>query len=64
MDVIRCIQVAVARADLLLCQLAALPWKRMALSLGLAVIVIMVGKSFREERERDTNERRAASEDS
>jgi hypothetical protein len=42
MNVTQCIQVAVARADLLLCQLAALPWKRMAVSVLLAWIVIHV----------------------
>ena len=36
------IQIAVARADLLLCRLLALPWKRMAVSLLLAWIVIHV----------------------
>lgn len=42
MDVTRCIQAAVARADLLICRLLALPWKRMAVSLLLAWIVIHV----------------------
>ena len=42
MDATRLIQIAVARADLLLCQLIALPWKRMAVSLLLAWIVIHV----------------------
>ena len=42
MDTIRCIQAAVALADLLICQLLALPWKRMAVSLLLAWIVIHV----------------------
>ena len=42
MDCTSAIQVAVARADLLLCQLLALPWKRMAVSLLLAWIVIHV----------------------
>ncbi len=42
MDVTRCIQVAVARADMLICRLLALPWKRMAVSLLLAWIVIHV----------------------
>lgn len=39
------IQIAVARADLLLCQLIALPWKRLALSLLLAWLVIHVVKA-------------------
>ena len=42
MDVTRCIQAAVARADMALCRLLALPWKRMAVSLLLAWIVIHV----------------------
>lgn len=45
MDVTRAIQIAVARADLLLCQLAALPWKRMAASLLLAALAIHVIKA-------------------
>lgn len=64
MDVTRMIQVAVVLADMALCQILAWPWKRMGMSLLLAVIVIKVGKAFREERERDTDERGAASEDS
>ena len=47
MDVTRCIQAAVARADLLICQLAALPWKRMAASVLLAWIVIHICKCVR-----------------
>lgn len=47
MDATRCIQAAVARADLLLCRLAALPWKRMAASLLLAWLVIHVVKAVR-----------------
>ena len=47
MDVTRCIQAAVARADLLICQLAALPWKRMAASLLLAALAIHVVKAVR-----------------
>ena len=39
------IQIAVARADLLLCQLLALPWKRMAVSLLLAWLLIHVVKA-------------------
>lgn len=41
------IQIAVARADLLLCQLIALPWKRLALSLLLAWLLIHVVKAVR-----------------
>ena len=47
MDATRCIQAAVARADLLLCRLAALPWKRMAASLLLAALVIHAVKAVR-----------------
>ena len=47
MDATRCIQAAVARADLLICQLLALPWKRMAVSLVLAWLVIHVVKAVR-----------------
>ncbi len=51
MDVTRQIQAAVARADLLLCQLAAIPWKRLAASLLLAAMVIHVVKAvMRNER--------------
>jgi hypothetical protein len=45
MDATRLIQIAVARADLLLCQLLALPWKRMAVSLLLAWLLIHVVKA-------------------
>lgn len=45
MDITRQIQIAVARADLLLCQLLALPWKRMAVSLLLAWLLIHVVKA-------------------
>ena len=47
MDMTRCIQAAVARADLLICQLLALPWKRMVVSLLLAWLVIHVVKAVR-----------------
>lgn len=47
MDMTRAIQIAVARADLLLCQLAALPWKRMAASVLLAALAIHVIKAVR-----------------
>lgn len=63
MDVTRMIQVAVVWADMILCQILIWPWKRIGMSLLLAVIVIKVGKAFREERERDTDERGAVSED-
>jgi len=47
MDMTRCIQAAVARADLLACRLLSLPWKRMAVSLLLAWLVIHVVKAVR-----------------
>ena len=47
MDMTRCILAAVARADLLICQLLALPWKRMIVSLLLAWLVIHVVKAVR-----------------
>lgn len=47
MDLTQHIQIAVARADLLLCRLAAIPWKRLALSLLLAWLVIHVLKAVR-----------------
>ena len=47
MNVMQQIQIAVARADLLLCQLIALPWKRLALSLLLAWLLIHVVKAVR-----------------
>lgn len=51
MNVTQQIQIAVARADLLLCQLAALPWKRLAVSLLLAALAIHVVKAvIRDER--------------
>jgi hypothetical protein len=51
MNVTQQIQIAVARADLLLCQLAALPWKRMAASVVLAALVIHTVKAvIRNER--------------
>ena len=51
MDTTRAIQIAVARADLLLCRLLALPWKRMAVSVLLAWLVIHVIKAvIRNER--------------
>ena len=46
-DATRCIQAAVARADLLIGRLLALPWKRMAVSLLLAWLVIHVMKAVR-----------------
>ena len=47
MDATRLIQIAVARADMLLCQLLALPWKRMAVSVLLAWLAIHVMKAVR-----------------
>ena len=47
MDVTRTIQIMVARADILLCSVLALPWKRMALSLLIAAVTIHVFKAVR-----------------
>ena len=47
MNLTQQIQIAVARADLLLCRLLALPWKRMAASLLLAWWVIHVVKAVK-----------------
>ena len=41
------IQIAVARADLLLCAALALPWRRIGLSLLLAAGVLYVVKAVR-----------------
>lgn len=40
----KAIQIAVARADLILCQIGSLPWDRIALSVVLAAIIIKVVK--------------------
>ena len=47
MNITQQIQIAVARADVLLCRLLALPWKRMAASLLLAWLAIHVTKAVR-----------------
>lgn len=47
MDVTRLIQVNVARADLLICRLQALPWGKIGLSLLMAWLVIHVVKAVR-----------------
>lgn len=44
MDATMTIQIAVARADIILCQVKALPWGRMGLSLLMAAIIIWVVK--------------------
>ena len=50
MDVTKLIQIAVARADLLLCSArATLPWGKMALSLLLAALAIHVIKAVRQD---------------
>ena len=49
MDTTKIIQIAVARADLLLCRLLALPWKRIAVSLLLAWLVIHVVKAVKKD---------------
>jgi len=47
MDVTRLIQVNIARADLLICRLLALPWGRICLSVALAAVVIRIVKAVR-----------------
>ena len=47
MDVTRAIQIAVERADMLVCSVGALPWGRMALSALLAAWAIHVVKAVR-----------------
>ena len=48
MDIAREIQIAVVRADLLLCRLLALPWGRIGLSLLLAAVATRVLKAVRD----------------
>ena len=50
MDVTRLIQVNVARADLWLCRVAALPWEKIGLSLLIAAAVVYVCRKARKER--------------
>lgn len=47
MNITSQIQIAVARVDLLVCQLLALPWKRMAASLLMAWWVIHLIKAVK-----------------
>lgn len=47
MDVTIAIQAAVARADMLACRAAALPWGRICLSVVLAAVVIRIVKVVR-----------------
>ena len=44
------IQIAVARADLMICRVLALPWGRIGLSLLIAAAVVVVGHLARKER--------------
>lgn len=48
MDVTRAIQIAVARADLIVCRALELPWERMAMSLLLAAVIIHVIKAVKQ----------------
>ncbi len=48
MDTTRAIQMAVARADLLLCALRAVPWGRIGVSLLMAGAVLRVIKAVRD----------------
>ena len=45
------IQVTVARADLWLCRVAALPWGKIGLSLLIAAAVVYVCRKARKERD-------------
>lgn len=46
-DMTNSIQVTVARADLLICRLLALPWGKIGLSLLIAAAVVYVVKAVR-----------------
>lgn len=46
------IQIAVARADLWLCRVAALPWEKIGLSLLIAAAVVYVVKAVRSDGKR------------
>ena len=50
MDVTRAIQVGVAWADLIICRMLAFPWKRIGLSVAIAILVMHVVRSARKER--------------
>lgn len=47
MDTVQAMQIIVARADVVVCRLLALPWKRMAASVLLAALAIHVIKAVR-----------------
>ena len=47
MDTVQAMQIIVARADMVVCRLLALPWKRMAASVLLAALAIHVIKAVR-----------------
>ena len=51
MDVTKLIQVNIARADLLICRLLALPWKKIGLSVLIATVVVYVCRKARKERD-------------
>lgn len=55
MDITRAIQIAVVRADMLACRIMGLPWKRIAISLFAAWVIIYVVKAVRFEYERHDN---------
>lgn len=44
------IQIAVARADLIVCQIAALPWRRIGLSVLIAAVVCHVVRKVVQDR--------------
>jgi len=44
------VQIAVARADLILCQIAALPWKKIGLSLLIAAAMCYIVRKVVKDR--------------
>lgn len=50
MDTVQAMQIIVARADVVVCRLLALPWKRMAASVLLAWIAIHICKCAMKDR--------------
>ena len=50
MDVTRAIQAAVARADMLACRIAALPWGEIGLAVAIAAAVVFVVSGAHKER--------------
>lgn len=57
MDAERMVRVCIARADLFLCTLAALPWGRALASLGVAAVVLRAAKGLRRIRAPDAQKK-------